>query len=193
MIASMLTLDWKDMRILRIRDGYAVHKLVYSLFPGSQREFLYLDQGGDRRGKRILILSREQPQVPSIGTLHIKSIPSGFLEHSSYAFQVKLNPVERKSGSAKFLPIVTRPELVDWFVKKQVTWGIAVDVDKIEIMDIGLQVIQKEDMKIVHNSVEYRGILDVADHERFKYSFEHGIGRGKAFGFGLMQLRPIDD
>jgi CRISPR system Cascade subunit CasE len=193
MIASMLTLDWKSIRTLGIRDNYAVHKFVYSLFPGSQREFLYLDQGGYRGGRRILIISRKQPLVPPIGTLRMKSIPEGFLEHSAYAFQVRVNPVERKNGNSRLIPIVSRPELLDWFTKKQEMWGFSVASEHLEIMNIGIQTIQKKDMTIIHNSVEYRGILHVTDQERFKYFFENGVGRGKGYGFGLMQLRPISN
>lgn len=39
-------------------------------------------------------------------------------------------------------------------------------------------------------SVRYEGILDVADPERFRSTVLHGIGPGKAFGFGLLSVAP---
>jgi CRISPR system Cascade subunit CasE len=33
----------------------------------------------------------------------------------------------------------------------------------------------------------------VADPDLFRQSFLHGIGRGRAFGFGLLQIVPLDN
>jgi len=39
-------------------------------------------------------------------------------------------------------------------------------------------------------SVRYDGLLEVADVERFQETLIHGIGPGKAFGFGLLSVAP---
>ena len=36
-----------------------------------------------------------------------------------------------------------------------------------------------------------QGVLRVTDRERFKESFVKGIGRGRAFGCGLLQIVPV--
>jgi len=36
-----------------------------------------------------------------------------------------------------------------------------------------------------------KGELYVIDSEQFKQSFRQGIGRGRAFGFGLLQIVPL--
>jgi CRISPR system Cascade subunit CasE len=39
-------------------------------------------------------------------------------------------------------------------------------------------------------SVRYDGVLEVTDPERFRATLFHGIGPGKAFGFGLLSVAP---
>jgi CRISPR system Cascade subunit CasE len=39
-------------------------------------------------------------------------------------------------------------------------------------------------------SVRYEGELQVTDADKFRNSIEHGIGPGKAFGFGLLSVAP---
>ncbi len=42
-----------------------------------------------------------------------------------------------------------------------------------------------------HGGVQFRGILEVTDQERFVDSYHSGIGSAKGFGFGLLLLAPI--
>jgi CRISPR-associated protein Cas6/Cse3/CasE subtype I-E len=42
-----------------------------------------------------------------------------------------------------------------------------------------------------HVSVDFQGILNVTNQDRFKKAFCKGIGSAKAFGFGLLMLQPI--
>ncbi len=44
---------------------------------------------------------------------------------------------------------------------------------------------------MVFNSILYEGILQVADHEKFKDVLFNGIGSGKSFGFGLLSVARI--
>lgn len=40
--------------------------------------------------------------------------------------------------------------------------------------------------------LDFDGVIDVVDPERFREAIGEGFGRAKAFGCGLMLLRPID-
>lgn len=191
MIASVVSLDRQAIQSLKITDPYTIHKFVYSLFPGNQRQFLYYDQGGDLRFKRILLVSQEQPLVPEIGKIESKFIPDSFLAHPRYAFQVLLNPVEQLSGSNRKIPVVAKEALRTWFARRQESWGFTTDTEVLEIFNLGVQVFRKNEMDVTLNMAEFRGVLEVSDRECFIHSFTNGIGRGKAFGFGLLQLRPL--
>lgn len=190
MYASLLILDKTQLNKAFKRDAYAVHKIVYDLFPGNRRNFLYLDKGMKGQTRQILILSEQRPERPSIGTLHTKEIPSYFLSKEVYAFEIKLNPVVRHGLEER--PIKNKNEIMEWFFKRQSSWGFVADSEKLEIVDQGLQTFERKGMRISHNQATCRGVLRVVDREKFIHSFQHGIGRGKAFGFGLLQIVPIN-
>jgi CRISPR system Cascade subunit CasE len=48
----------------------------------------------------------------------------------------------------------------------------------------------KKGNQVTLGSATLQGGLTVIDREKFKHSFCQGIGRGRAFGFGLLQIVP---
>jgi CRISPR system Cascade subunit CasE len=192
MIASLVMLDRQAIQALQIHDSYAMHKFVYNLFPGNNRKFLYYDQGELNNHRKILLISEEQPIIPEQGKIESKYIPESFFHHHKYAFQVLLNPVEQHKGQKSKTPIIQKNALIEWFARKQIFWGFVADPDSIEVFNLGVQVTKKASMDIIHNKAEFRGVLQVVDRNCFIKSFTFGIGRGKAFGFGLLQLRPLN-
>ena len=197
MYASLWTINKSELRKLTktpksnayAGDAYGIHKIVYSLFPGNRREFLFLDKGVKNQSKQILIVSQNQPEKPSVGCIETKIIPSELLNKEVYAFEIKLNPVLRVDSEER--PIKTKPEIVEWFMRHQISWGFEADRSRFEIVEQGMQSFKRRGVKIVHNLAVCRGILRVVDRTKFIQSFQNGIGRGKAFGFGLLQIVPI--
>lgn len=192
MIASILKLQRRDMKGLgNDFDEYGIHKLVYNLFPGEKRNFLFLDKGGRYDERTILIISLDKPVESNWRQLQSKVIPEHFLDHEIYAFEVRMNPVKRRSENRKAVPITGEYDLKSWFLQKQEAWGIEILPDKLEVFDTGLQKFNKGEHSIYHNKATFRGILKVKNKNLFKGSFRSGLGRGKAFGFGLLQLEPL--
>lgn len=190
MIASMLTLDSKAIHRYKIHDAYAVHRVVYDLFPATTRRFLYYHYPEDSsHGMRILILSEEQPLVPHEGSIESKLIQASFLEYQTYAFKVRLNPVVRTRDGAR--SIRRSEELIEWFAKKQTGWGFHADLSRLELSNLGVEEIKGKEDLMVFNECTFTGVLQVIDRSQFIKSFYEGMGRGKAFGFGLLQLQPI--
>jgi CRISPR system Cascade subunit CasE len=194
MIAAVLELNRSDIKSLGIHDAYGLHKTVYSLFPkdeGKTRPFLYYETRGKGDKKRVMILSTKEPEQPSFGDLNLKHIPEDFLMKSTYGFRVRMNPVVRKTGNPKPVPIKGREELFQWFYRRAPDFGFEVLDKTLEVEDIGVQQIYKGNKLITHGKATFSGVLRVIDRERFVESFRNGIGRGKAFGFGLLQLQPL--
>lgn len=191
MIVSTLTLDRADIKALSIFDDYSLHRVVYTLFPQNKRDFLFYDLGGNRDFRKILILSENQPQVPANGSIESKNLPENFLQHSTYAFQVLLNPVRRKADDKTLLPIKGQDDLKRWFLTKESAWGFKVNPTTLEVSETGVQVIEKGNNKITLNRAKFRGILEVTDQNRFEFIFCNGLGKAKAFGFGLLQLKQL--
>lgn len=200
MIASMLKLSRADCKALELKDAYSVHKIVYSLFPkqdNETRDFLFADKGGDWNCRQILILSKRNPEIPKFGEIVSKEIPESFLGWDYYGFEVIINPTQRNGPTQKTTPIRGIENLHKWFIQKAPALGFEVEPESLQICRIGVQNFDKiKEEKIftqTHGSATFIGKLRVIDRQAFIQSFKQGIGRAKGFGFGLLQIVPIQN
>ena len=195
MIATVLRLNRVDCKALVIKDAYSLHKVVYSLFPmqdEQSRDFLYADKGGDRNGRRILILSKREPETPEFGEIESREVFESFLQWDNYGFEVTVNPTRRNGPSKKTTPIKGRENLHKWFIQKAPLWGFGVEPESLQISKIGVVSFNRDkNTKQTHGAATFIGKLKVIDREAFINSFKQGIGRAKGFGFGLLQIVPI--
>lgn len=220
MILSMLKLSRSDCKTLKIKDIYSLHKTVYSLFPESEngqtqieipekskgfsstdktkilrsRDFLFVDKGGDFHGRQILILSSCQPVLPEYGEISSKKIPDSFLQMENYGFEVVLNPVKRDNKTGKLISVRGKENLLKWLVDKaeQGELGFMVDPKSLQVNHEGVLRYEKDGATCTHNTATFTGKLQVTDRPKFIRTFEKGIGRAKGFGFGLLQIIPIN-
>lgn len=160
------------------------------------------------------------PWCPSDG-FSLKEIAVSFLSYRYYAFDVRANPTKtivqrgpngetllrpdgkRKSG--KRVPLVKPEELRAWLIRK----GKARCRDKGTGLDVpgGFRIVEEKPLEIspmveshfrkkgqsgYHGGVQFRGIMEVTDTERFIETYHSGIGSAKSFGFGLLLLAPIN-
>lgn len=205
MIATMLTLTRKDVNALRITDGYSLHRVVYSLFEDIRSEaekqssvpsgFLFADKGGDAKGRKILILSDREPMQPEHGEVISRTVPDDFLQHRFYKFEVTINPTRKDNKSGKRMSIKTCEEVAAWFGGKSLgSWGFIVDPSRLDVRMLPVMHFNKDgDRPVTHGAAYVSGMLRVENHDLFIESFRKGIGRGRAFGFGLLQIEPLKD
>ena len=201
--ASVLHLSRADMKILNIKDAYALHKVIYGLFEDVRTDaekqtsiasgITYADKGGDFNARQILILSNRKPhQTPQFGEVRTKPIYSDFLTHDRYAFEVTLNPGKRDKQTGKVVPIRGREGIEQWFKERAPkSWGFSVNPENLQTEKISVQAFEKTRKTITHGSATLKGELTVINRDRFILSFIQGIGRGRAFGFGLLQIVPL--
>jgi len=190
MMASILILDTKAIQHYKVYDDYAVHRVVYDLFPATARKFLYYRYPKpEESGIKVLIISEDQPLVPQYGSIESKLIQTSFLEYQKYAFKVRLNPVVREQDKAH--SIRGYEELASWFSLKQKQWGFSADPMRLELSSIGVVQIKGKQGPMTFNECTFSGVLEVVDRSRFIKSFHDGLGRGKGFGFGLLQVQPL--
>ncbi len=194
MIATVWRLSRSDCKILRVTDPYSIHRIVYSLFPkkeGKSRNFLFADKGGTFNERIILILSEEQPEKPAYGELLSKEIPKSFLHQDHYGFEVVINPVIRDSKTGKIIPIRGKNALLQWFIQKSPAYGFYVDEDSLSVSETNIIRFKKDSKEVVLGKAKFTGKLIVIDRELFIKSFSNGLGRAKSFGFGLLQIVPL--
>ena len=202
MIASILRLGSKDIKTLRITDDYSLHRVVYSLFEDRRSEaeknasvpsgFLYADKRGDSNGRLILLLSDREPLKPAHGTLESKTVDEKFLAFERYRFEVLINPTRRDNQSRKIIALRDRDEITRWFIDKApASWGFSVQPATLQLQTMQVKQFVKQTHSVTLGSAELIGEFEVVDRVLFKKSFQQGIGRGRAFGFGLLQIAPL--
>lgn len=201
MILTLLTLSREDIKLLNITDVYSIHKIVYGLFEDIRNEkekintnsgFLYVDKDGDNNGRKILILSNRSLKEPICGQIKVRELSDSFLLHDRYGFEVIVNPVKREKTSGKIIAIKEKEQISKWFVDKSDTsWGFIVIPETLQVTRMSSVFFSKKGNDVRLNRAYLTGQLIVTDRNKFINSFKKGIGRAKAFGFGLLQIIPL--
>lgn len=201
MIASVLHLSRVDVKALKITDAYSLHRVVYDLFDDVRSSaekqasvssgILYADKGGDFHGRKILMLSNRQPNLPEHGELSIKKISGSFLDYELYRFEVVVNPSKRDNASRKIIALRKREEIAAWFIDKAPQWGFSISPAHLEVSNMSVKRFEKGGQNITQGQAVLLGRLAVTNRQTFIESFQHGIGRGRAFGCGLLQIVPL--
>ena len=206
--ASALHLDRTAVKALKITDMYSLHRVVYILFLDVRSEhekqshiqsgIVYADQGGDFHGRKVLIVSDRQPAAHvngQYGDVISKPIADSFLSYPRYRFKVQVNPVRKEKQSGKRVAVTGRNDIAQWFLHRASTsWGFDVDPQTLQIDSIEVQQCNdKEGRKITIGKAHIQGMLTVRDQQQFRNSFKNGIGKGRAFGCGLLQIVPVID
>lgn len=193
---------------------YRVHQLLWKLFPDHQeRPFLFREYENEQGGQCFYLLSNAEPQNshPAL-TLRSKPFAPKLHQGMQLAFELRANPVISKRGpegkmqrhdvmmhakhqardqsKADFHHAMNQAA-IDWLCDPQrlETWGIHIT----GVPQVGAyrqHRMQRRKQHISLSSVDYQGILEVVDPERFLAQMLQGFGKGKAFGCGLMLIRP---
>lgn len=193
---SQYTISLKEARALRMVDTYSLHRVVYDMFPldcdhaQTLRSILFVDKGGDARGRRILILSDREPQEPMYGELRTAPMPDYYLDAKSYRFEIVVNPARRDSRSGKIVPVKGREAIEEWFCAKAPSLGFRVREETLLIADNYVDSFVKGGHAVTLNKAHITGFLDVLDAATFAKTALQGIGRAKTFGCGLLQIIP---
>ena len=192
---TKLFLDAAALRKENIRDDYSIHRLVYSLFPLEQERsrFLYADKGSVRGGRLLLVLSEKEPNVPEYVTSATTIISENFFRFYDYRFEIDLNQVKKGKESGKRRAVTGQLDLLNWFIAHSEKWGFQADARSLEVSVKPVRQFSKDGTVCTFNHAFFRGRLHVTDQKKFRESFFAGLGHGKAFGFGLLQLHPISN
>lgn len=201
--AAVLRLSRHDVKALKITDAYSLHRVVYDLFEDVRTQtekqtnqpsgILYADKGGDFHSRLILMLANRPPNpVPEHGEIESKVIATAFLQHPRYAFEVTVNPGKRDKQTGKVVAVRGREAITAWFIERaEKSWGFKVNPNNLQLEKMAVQTFKKDGQTVTHGSATLKGELHVIDREQFSQSFRQGIGRGRAFGFGLLQIVPL--
>ena len=196
MYLSAYRLSRTDSRHLRLTDCYSVHRVVYDLFDPVRSEgeqthsgILYVDKGEDRQERLVLILCNRLPKTPAYGKVETRTLERSHLDFSTYRFEIVVNPARRNNQTRKIVPVRGRAAIARWFMDKAPAWGFAVPELSLQVAEITVDRFKAKEA-VTLGKARLTGMLHVTDRQRFVQSVCQGIGRGRAFGCGLLQIVP---
>lgn len=207
MYLSRMKLNTKNRHtMLALSNPQKIHGAIESAFPGERRRNLWrLDElGGETY---LLVLSEEKPDFTSVVTQF--GYPGDTFETRSYTplldrittgsrwqFRLTANPTvnrkREKEGDRKIMAHVTVAHQEEWLLDRAEKHGFQLLPEEFRVTKTQNYAFHKGGNNTVTLlSVTYDGILTVTDPEKFRSAMVEGIGRGKAYGNGLLTVMHI--
>ena len=181
------------------------HEALESCFPGDRPRTIWrIDQL--KENLYILVLSEERtdlspfcrlfsPSEDSWETKDYDPLLTRLKNGNIWRFRLSANPTYRVKAKD---PITLRgkvsahitPELQKkWLIKKSQQHGFQLATDGFDVTENKWFRFRKSSGDVVTIlSVTYEGLLMVTDVELFRQALTNGIGRGKAYGMGLLTV-----
>lgn len=126
-----------------------------------------------------------------------KKVELKYLHLGLYKFKTTVNPTIKRNH--KRYGLYKEEEQIAWLVRKGENHGFIPILTHCNSFTIGNKTktsnaknnpIRKSD--IYHLGVNYEGILNITNSQKFLDALASGIGSAKAFGFGLLTISKID-
>lgn len=178
----------------QISDPYSWHQALWKSFPGQdgkKRSFLF--RVDEKETDFIIHILSELPvSAQNWGIWQTKEVGAQFLNHGQYRFQLRANPTMRLGSGkdrGKRVGIYKDEDLKNWFLRKSQQSGFS--SEDFIISNKQSDYFNKKGRSNKLNRIDFQGILEVTDEERFVTAFNTGIGSAKSLGFGMLVLQPI--
>lgn len=198
--AAKLILHPSAMRRLRITDTYGLHRTVMDLMDPVRTDselnasvssgVQWVDKGERLYGREIQLLLNREPReqkFPDDVLFAFREIPENFFQSKQYRFALTANTVVVSKG--KRIPLKKDDQRIEWMNRKADFSGFRLDALNIDARDV--DVFEKDGKQLFYAKTLFSGILTVLDSDIFWNVFSVGIGKGRAFGCGMLQLVRI--
>ena len=210
MYLSRVLIDSRNRRKIKdLTHLGAYHNWVESSFPeeftenARSRKLWRIDI---LQGKKYLLLVSEKK--PNMEIFEKYGVPGSaqtklydkFLdsidEDRVYRFRVTLNPVKALSQGAgvrgRVVPEITVEQQLQFLESRVDKLGFELIPEKYQIVERCWEpFIKRGQKKIQLSKATYEGLLKVTNRDKFYRTLTEGIGKKKAYGFGLMTVIPI--
>lgn len=210
MYISRVALDSNDRKKLKdLTHLGAYHNWVESSFPEELRANVRsrkLWRIDTLKGEKyLLLISEAEPDKKCLekygvsGTAQTKPYDK-FLESINeervYRFRVTLNPVKSISQGigkrGRVVPEITAEQQMAFLESRAGKLGFELIPDEYQIVERSWEPFTKQGQKMIRlNKVTYEGMLKVTQKDVFYRTLTEGIGKKKAYGFGLMTVIPV--
>ena len=175
------------------------HKNVQSMFSMKREDgnILFCKAPTKLMPYRILVQSDIAPEsTENMTVMKCRNVDewNASLKNGTYLrFSVLARPM--KGNNSRHTPLYGEEEQMQWFIRQAEKNGF--DVEKLQMGREEVKPFRhdrkKNTKRITLNGRYYNGVLKITDIEKFNYVYRHGLGRGKAYGFGMMMLYPMSN
>ncbi len=211
---SKITLSPLQERQERLYDIYQLHKKLWKAFEheghDKKRDFLYRVDETSSQNKEILLQSCVEPRWQHLfpaQSVQVKSYNPKFHQNQRFLFYLRANAVvaEKREGKKHSVKIPIRPkeyvfpvydeqdnvvEYQGWLAIQGEKHGFRI----CEASRMGAAYARghkKRTHRILLTGQNIQGYLQIIDAAAFMNAYVQGIGRGKAFGFGMLSLIKV--
>lgn len=216
MYLAKLTLNPRNRQVMNeLARPYEMHRTLLSLLPEggihqprttdeAQGLLFRVDQTAQSPTPIVLVQANQPPnwailqakqdarrEAYLFDRVDTKALELEFSVGQHLRFRLRANPTKRlsagKGHKGKRIGLYKLEEQLAWLDRKAQQHGFVVDSTIPSRQD------HSED-RVNHLelfSVQFDGILQVTDPDRFLTAIQAGIGSGKAFGFGLLSVAPV--
>ncbi|MER5784886.1 type I-E CRISPR-associated protein Cas6/Cse3/CasE [Streptomyces mobaraensis] len=213
---TRLTLDASRIDVREeLRNAVAMHRRVMSLFPdlseldGARRHFGVLHRVEQVGRGAILMVQSSREAAP-------ERLPAGYAVDSAsrdigplldalahgrrLSYRCDANPVRRPSSTTREvyrnLPSVVAlhgRHADDWWYRRAGLAGLKIHTHLSHPLDaaVGRRGKGRDAQRVRHHRVRFEGTAEIVDPDALRAAMTGGIGRGRAYGCGLLTIAPL--
>ncbi|MGK0290814.1 MAG: CRISPR system Cascade subunit CasE [bacterium] len=209
-VLSQLTLRKQK----KVQSVYQLHKKLWKAFDdGNQekkRDFLFRIENESDSKQVVLVQSKSIPQwekaLSDDEKFLTKQVTPHFYEGQTFFFYLRANAVIAKKnpeGKSRKCPLHPKEylehtiqnkdskeyeEKKGWLQRQAEQKGFKIlEAQSVKVCHVNTRK-RPKDRAIELSGQDLQGYLQVIDPEEFKQAFYYGLGRAKAFGFGMFSL-----
>lgn len=153
----------------------------------------------------LLIVSKDKPDFKRLEKYGVKGTAQAkdydeflktFKNNDRMTFRVVLNPnksiSDRSLRRGKVIPLLHEDEQFKYLIDRSEKNGFSLNSKDFYILKSNFETLYKPNgFKLDLIKAEYQGELTITDVEKFKIALTTGIGKKKAYGFGIMTVIPV--
>ena len=188
----------------------AYHSWVEDSYPKEvevgkrSRKLWRIDHLGD--DSYLLVLSKEKPDLGKLEKYGIKDsaetkdynvLLNRLRAGDKLRFRLVLNPVvslsqDKTSGKrGRVIPLVTADQQLQFLKERSLKHGFSINDDEVMITERSFEILKRKNQKPLKIcKAAYGGFLTIEDLDLFKTVLVNGLGKKKAYGFGLITVIP---
>lgn len=209
---SRVEIDYKKPKSqIDLKSVGAFHNWVEQSFPeewGNRERSRKLWRVDVLRGKHyLLIVSDSKPDLRRLETYGVagtasaknydkflNSLVNGMRMH----FRVTLNPVvsisdtpDARTSRGRVVPHVTYAQQMNFLLDRAQKLGFSLNENEFTVIERGYSLFMKSVKPIRLSKAVYQGVLTISDADVMRKTLVEGIGKKKAYGFGMMTVIPL--